>query len=117
MNELQDVLAGPIVGGLRDNFLALLNSALSGKTPELEGILKKLDQADIDNLRSLITRKLDFSIDQMVNQLDDGPNTSNGLAITYGGKQITTGGYELGARLPFWLQNVSHFDADGVQTR
>jgi hypothetical protein len=65
-------------------------------------------------LRAALTRIIDKSIGQFLYALDDAANTRDGLAVTYDGKRLTTGGYEFGELFESWRAQAAHHDDTGA---
>lgn len=114
-----DHFGSAVIHALRDNVLYSLNALLAGDasfgaSPEAIVAVAKLSDVDRAALRATLTGVIDSSIEKFLYALDDAANTQGGLAITYGGKRLTTGDYEFGERFASWRGQTAHHDATGT---
>lgn len=119
MSKPTDHFGVAVIHALRNNATYALNALLAGDashggSPEALAAVAKLSDDDRVALRAALTHIIDSSISQFLYALDDAACTRGGLAVTYEGKPLTTGGYEFGELYASWLAQAAHHDDTGA---
>jgi hypothetical protein len=113
-NHLRDATAEFILSNMKSKGLDLFGTyTIQSLRDAIINAFRESKPQPSQEAIAAVASSVDLAIVDFLNQLDDAANTDKGLEISYGGKKLTTGYFELGGELPKWLEKKSHFDKAG----